>query len=389
MNIKKYLLIFGAFFIGIVILAVNFSPENVIKYDTKSINYTNDWKEESVNSINYSTDNLGINLPWIDNHRGGDETNWLNINYNPDIIDSDLAVINSTGITKIRTFCQLEELYKYSNGEFLINEQYADNLDDFLNGAYKYNISVIVVMGSGGNDALVEDTVEDFDGQFHWNLIQSKEGIEAYKNAYVGYINRFKSHKNILMWEIISEPYGSSVWTFNAKKLNVTQTQIHEYLSQSYLAIKPLAEDVPVGFSDYEAEDEIKFQLYSDPVQRKNLVDDSTDIYAMHIYRNNASQVANFSNLTGKPKWVTELGAINYYDPEPKYHTQGGYNELLDTEKNYIAVTNISKKLLDSGFTLIMPWGFASNNGMVQHNIDGSHTLSNLMQLIKKKINGD
>lgn len=336
-------------------------------------------------TVNYTSDNLGINLPWLDMHDGTVEYNWLNDKYNSAVVDSDLIVIHKMGITKIRSFASMEAIFDYKNKKFIINEAYANNLDDFLNKAEEYNISVILVMGSGGN-AASNGTIKNLDGNFHWDLIQTPEGVKVYTNAYIDYVNRFKNHKNILMWETMNEGYGSLIWNSDAKELNVTQTQVHTFLVQSYRAVKPLAGNVPVGFSDYEEEQQPMFQIYSNTTKREALVDGSTDIYSMHIYRNNAYQVANLSNLTNKPKWVVELGAYNYYDPNMIYHPIAGNDELLDTDKNFVAVTQISKKLLDSGFTLIMPWAFTSNSGMVIHNPDGSYTLLKLPQFMEYEL---
>ena len=337
------------------------------------------WSEKPVN---YTTENLGINLPWLDLHDGGVATNWLNAKYDSKLIDQDLAVIRTMGITKIRSFCPLESVYNF-NGTFVLNEDNARNLDDFLNRADDYGIDVICVMGDGN----YEGKPNDLDGKLRWELIQNSEGLQIYKNAYIDYINRFKNHKNILMWETVNEPYGSITWSYRAKELNVTYDQVHVFLLQSYQEIKPLTGSVPVGISDLEEEEQEKFQIFSNPEKRRLFIDDVTDIYSMHIYRNNASQVADFRFLTDKPKWVVELGAYNYDDPYAKEHPIPGLNELFDTEKNYNATIEISRKLSNSGFVLIMPWSFTSNNGMVQHNPDGSHTLLKLAQFMKDQLN--
>lgn len=338
------------------------------------------WSEKPVN---YTAENLGINLPWLDLHDGGAAVNWLNVKYDSKLIDQDLAVIRSMGITKIRSFCPLESVYNF-NGTFVLNENYAKNLDDFLDRADNYGIAVILVMGDGN----YEGEPNDLDGKLRWELVQNPEGVQIYKNAYIDYVNRFKNHKNILMWEIVNEPYGSIIWSYRAKELNVTQEQVHTFLLQSYQAIKPLAGDIPVGISDLEEEEQEKFQIFSNSEKRRLLVDDVTDIYSMHIYRNYAYQIADFRYLTDKPKWVVELGAYNYYDPEPIDHPIPGFNELFDTEKNYNVTIPIARKLSNSGFTLIMPWSFTSNNGMVQHNPDGSHKLLKLAQFMKDQLTG-
>lgn len=330
----------------------------------------------------YTADTLGINLPWLDMHNSKTEINWLNKNYRKNLIESDLTAISGMGITKVRSWCQMESVFNYKDGKFVLNEAYAKNLDDYLNRANKHGISIICVIGNGN----YEGEPKDLDGNFHWELIQTPEGLEIYKQAYIDYINRFKSHPNILMWEIYNEPYGSTTWSLAAKKLKVTYSQVHTYLFKSYKAIKPLAGNTPVGFSDLEEKEQAIYQLFSSETMRKEYVDDSTDVYAMHIYRATPEQVADFRKLTNKPKWVLELGAYNYYDPDANDHPIAAANELYNTDENYIAVTQISQKLLNSGFSLIMPWGFSSNDGMVKHNPNGTHTLLKLTQFMRDQL---
>ncbi len=330
----------------------------------------------------YTPENLGINLPWLDLHNGKSVINWLNTAYNATLIDNDLSEIQSMGVTKVRSFCQMESVFNFKDGRFILNQRYAKNLDDFLSRAQKHGISVVCVMGDGN----YEGQPQDLDGHLRWDLIQKPEGLQAYKDAYISYINHFKNHTNILMWDMVNEPYGSITWSFSAKALKVTPQLVHAFLLQSYKAIKPLGGTTPVGFSDVEEEQQQMYQLFSDPQKRKTLVDDCTDIYAMHIYRATASQVADFRSLTGKPKWALELGDYNYDDPDAKEHPIPAANELYNTDENYIAVTQISPKLLNSGFSLIMPWAFAANDGMVKHNPDGSHTLLKLALFMKEQL---
>lgn len=354
-------------------------PTNIITPVSKASEDPVDWDQKPVT---YTSDNLGINLPWLDTHNGKAEINWLNKSYKSNLIENDLKTIQEMGITKIRSWCQMESVFNYKDGKFVLNEIYAKNLDDFLNRADKHGISVICVMADGN----YKGESKDLDGNFHWDLIQTPEGLEIYKQAYIDYINHFKSHPNILMWDIHNEPYGSTNWSFAAKKLNVTTPQVHTYLLQSYKTIKPLAGNAMVGFSDLEEENQAIFKFFSSETMRKAYVDDSTDVYAMHIYRASPEQVADFRKLNNKPKWVIELGAYNYSDPDAVGHPIAAANELYNTDENYIAVTQISKKLLNSGFSLIMPWGFSANDGMVKHNPDGTHTLLRLAQFMKDQL---
>jgi hypothetical protein len=330
----------------------------------------------------YTPENLGINLPWLDLHNGTEADNWLNTQYNGTLINNDLKEIEQMGITKIRSFCQLESIFDFVNEKFVLNEQYAKNLDDFLYKAASHGISVICVMGAGNYGG----NPQNLDGHFRWDLVTTPEGIRTYAAAYAAYVERFKRHKNIIMWEIHNEPYGELSWSGAAAAAHVTEEEMRQYLAASYVAIKPIASDTFVGFSDLEEEEQAKYQLFSDPERRVRLVDNYTDAYSMHIYRKDASQVHDFSDLAGKPKWVVELGSYNYLDPRGVGHPLPANNELYDTQSNYDSTVSIADKLIHTGFTLIMPWAFTSNTGMVTHNPDGTHTLYALPLWMKEQL---
>jgi hypothetical protein len=332
--------------------------------------------------VTYTPDNLGINYPWLEKPSGAESVNWLGADYSASLVDKDLEAIQKMGVTKIRAFCQLESIFDYQGQSFVIKERNAANLDDFLNRAGDHGISVVCVM-QNGNYSLPN---RNLDGNLRWDLIRTPEGMAAYKSAFITYINRFRTHNNILMWDMVNEPYGSLVWSNAAKELKITPQEVHQYLLLQYQTIKPLAGSVPVGFSDLEDSQLPQFNLYSNDTLRKTLVDDCTDIYAMHIYRGTADQVPDFRNLTGKPKWGLELGSYNYDDPNAKQHDLPAANELYDAKENYLATRSISTKLLNSGFALVMPWAFNANPGMVEHNPDGSYKFVGFAAFMKYQL---
>jgi len=282
----------------------------------------------------FKSANFGLNLPWLNLHNGSEAVNWLNTSYDSTKIEADLVMIASLGITKIRTWAQLESMYNYTGGVFVENATYTANLDDFLTRCNNHGISVILVIADGKEDS----APSDLDGKFRWDLVQSGGGITVYNNAYTAYVNRFKSHTNILMWEISNEPYANLTWALYPQSLSVTKDQVHSYLQGAYTTIKATVPSALVGFSDYEEEEQTRYQTFSDATNRASYVDDCTDVYSLHIYRPDASYIADFRTLTSKPKWCTELGNLNYYDPTASAHPIAGYNELLNTELNYSAV---------------------------------------------------
>ncbi len=330
--------------------------------------------DTATRTVAYTSENLGINLPWLDTHDGSQVINWLGAAYDPARIEGDLATIESLGVREVRTFCQLESLFDYRDGHFMLAEAYAVHLDDYLSRAQAHGISVICVMGAGN----YAGDPQPFDGNFRWELVRTEHGRAAYRDALAAYVTRFRQHENIRMWQTFNEPYGELTWSPAASTSRVTAADMHTYLKMAYDTLKPLAGSTYVGFSDLEEHAQPKYRLFSDEKLRTTLVEDCTDVYAMHIYRMRPDEVADFRTITGKPKWVLELGAYNFYDPDAVQHPTRAANELYQTDENYIAVKSISSALLDEGFTLIMPWGFTGNSGMVVHNADGTHTLLKL-----------
>jgi hypothetical protein len=189
------------------------------------------------------------------------------------------------------------------------------------------------------------------------------------------------------MWEVANEPYGNLTWAAYPQQQKVSVDQTHRYLRTIYEAVKPLTK-AHVGFSDLHEEQQEKYRLFTNPEFRRRYIDDATDVYAMHIYRASAEQVADFSELCGKPKWCSELGSYNYVDETGAAHAgQPARGELWNERENFRAVTAILPKLLDGGFELVLPWAFTANEGMVVHRRDGSHELKALPRWMQTQLN--
>jgi hypothetical protein len=203
----------------------------------------------------YTADSLGINLPWLDLHNGSDfklAHNWLNASYDCTLVEADLAEIEAFGIRRIRCFCLMEWVFNFRDNAFRLNPENARHLDDFLDRAELHGMQVITVMSDGNYQSGARDD------HFRWNLIQGAEGRQIYADAYAEYVNRFGHHRNILMWEMHNEPYGNLTWMPGPRALGVTQEQIHAYLRLAYTSLKPIAGDIPVGFSDLEEKEQEK-----------------------------------------------------------------------------------------------------------------------------------
>src|SRR5438445_1215271 len=336
----------------------------------------------------YTPQNLGMNYPWLNNHAGGSVINYLTTQYNSTLVENDLALIASWGVKIIRAWGQLESVMDWTGNAYTINTTYAAHLDDYLTRCANHNLQVILVIG----DCKSSGGYSNLDGKFRWTFVNSSS---TYLSALYTYVNHFKAHANILMWELQNEPYANLTWSDNAITSGVTQAQLHEFLVSCYSVVKVIVGSTYVGFSDYEEEQQNVYQLFSNATKRTNLVDDCTDVYSMHIYRADQWQIADFRNLTGKPKWCSEVGSYNYSDPTGVSHgNQPGYNELMSDGPNGISgnsnpysTRSIAAKLINSGFSLILPWSIGDNDSVVRHLSDGSHIVGSLGAWIQAQFN--
>ena len=156
----------------------------------------------------------------------------------------------------------------------------------------------------------------------------------------------------------------------------------------SAVACAPVGRFTPANLGlNYPWLDNDKYKLYSDQQRRSDFVDDCTDIYSMHCYRSRPDELFDFTSLTGKPKWCTELGSYNYSDPTGDGHNGVAANgELYYEAKNLAVVQTLSTVLLDQGFELVMPWGLTSNAGMVIHRPDGGHDVKALPRWMAEQL---
>lgn len=343
---------------------------------TASGRYNLQWYEQR---INYSSQLFGLNYPWLNNHMGGEYINYLTTNYSTSLVEADLALIASLGITQIRAWAQLESVMDWSGSAYSLDNTYTANLDDFLTRAANHSLQVIVVIGDGKSSGAYANN----DGKFRWTFVTSSS---AYLSGLTAYVNHFMTHSNILMWELQNEPYANLTFSTNAIASGVTQSQTHTFLLSCYNTVKSIVGSAYVGFSDYEEEQQTEYQMFSSAMNRANLIDDCTDVYSLHIYRKDQSQLTfDYRTLTNKPKWCSEVGSYNYYDPTASTHPIAAYNELQGDGPNGISgidnsasVRSISAELINADFSLIMPWSISDNNGMILHNSDLSHTVKTL-----------
>jgi hypothetical protein len=325
--------------------------------------------------------NLGINYPWVDDHAGTVQYLWMQ-DYRSRLVEDDLDAIASLGVRIIRVFAPVEAVMSYGGTGFTLVEAHAANVDRLLESAARREMQVILVMGDGNGYR----KPEDHDGKFRWELIKSDSGRRIVAAACAAYVLRFRRHNNVLMWEVANEPYANLTWAPYPQQLKVTLDEAHAYLRAAYQTIKPLT-TVHVGFSDLHEEGQQKYRLYTNQEFRQRYIDDATDVYSIHIYRDSPRDVPDFAGLGDKPKWCTEVGSYNYVDETGAQHLgQPGHGELWDEQKNFQAVTAIVPRLLDGGIGLVLPWAFTENEGMVVHRPDGSHELKSLPRWMREQL---
>jgi class 3 adenylate cyclase len=333
-----------------------------------------------------SSASIGINYAWPDDHAGGQVLSWLGSWYDTTIVHDDLAVMADMGVRSVRAFCQLESVMSFDGRAFTLVPELVAHLHDFIDVAAVFDIAVLPVLADGH----VNVAPRDLDGKFRWDLTRTSSGRAIYGRAVEDYVRELSRHENVVMWETANEPYGNLTWATVPADLGVTDDDAHEYLRVVYDAAKGVVGDgALVGFSDLEEDQQDKYRLVADPERRAALVDDCTDVYSLHIYRNLTSQIADLSQVTGKPLWCVELGAYNYDDPTGEDHGgQPADDDLYDEVVNGDVLKAMVPHLLEQGFELLMPWSFANNGGMVVHHPDGSHELTSSAHWLAAQMRG-
>jgi len=336
------------------------------------------------NRPNYTPTTLGINYYNMNLHDGTNPITWLQ-SYDATKADNDLALLQTSGITKIRVFAPLESIMSYASSVFTMNSTYRDNLKDFLTKANSHGISCILVMSRGETPS----APSSLDGYTRWELVLTSNGRTAYKNAMVAYVSAVDTFSNILMYELCNEPYSCAAgFSAYAVTESVTQQNVLDWLTLCYGALKSTTAK-PVGISEYEEEEQATYQYFSDATKRTTYIDPVTDIYSMHVYRPDNTYMADFRQLTSKPKWLSEVGHLNYSDPTASSHPIAGNDELFNALYDPQAVRSITRKALNAGFSLVMPWSFADNaNVVVSHNGDGTHTPKEVLLWMQATLTG-
>jgi hypothetical protein len=189
------------------------------------------------------------------------------------------------------------------------------------------------------------------------------------------------------MWELHNEPYANLTWSAFPQLHGITESELHTFLRQTYVAAKQLTGATLVGISELEEGQQEKYRMFSNPDRRASLLDDVTDVYSVHIYRSRIDELSDLSGMNGKPKWCSELGSYNYIDQTGESHCgQPANNELRQEHANFRTVRALIPALIAMGFELIMPWSFTDNDGMILHRPDQTHEWRSLTTWMHRQL---
>lgn len=331
-----------------------------------------DWWERP---IRLHPGNLGFNYG-----RQNNSMTWLDAGYDGPQLDAELDALAGIGVRKSRLWAQVDQLYSWNGTTFTANSGRVANLHDALDKFAAHDIAVILVLGDAN---VPTGPVADLSGLVKWPLVRTSDGRAAYATAWAALVTELLSHEdNVLMWEFANEPYESYTLTYPAS-IGVTLAETFAWLQAGYAAVKPLTSK-PVGVSNGWLIDPGGTHVFSNSTFRQTYVDPVTDVYSVHYYVNPVEQMEDYRALTGKPWWLTEVGAANYVDVDASTHETAGNFELLEETPNARVVRGMITKAINGGFDLAMPWSWTDNATIVTNNGDGSFTLHELPRWVER-----
>jgi hypothetical protein len=334
----------------------------------------------------WSATNLGLNYAWLNDHRGNQRVNWLAEGYDVAAVEADLDMVADMGVRILRAFCPIESVFAFDGSRFLAEGAALANLRHFLAATSGRGISLIPVMADGNASA----PPRSHDGKFRWQFAGTDVGLAAYRDALRRYVDEVGRRVDVVCWQTFNEPYATVAGSDHVRRLGIGADAAHRYLCAAYDAVKSTGVSSPVAFSDLHEEEQPKYRLFTDPVRRKRFVDDCTDVYALHLFRSRVDELPDLSDLTDRPKWCVELGNSNYRDATGEFH--GGRPaalELHDEHENARAVQTLGAALVETGFSLVLPWSLGDNPGFVAHEPDGSHTYKRLATWMRRVLRTD
>lgn len=211
--------------------------------------------------------------------KGNDRTSPFDYNY----LDVDIALMKEAGINTIRIYSPLDN-------------------KDFFDKMIKAGIRVIVGFS---------------------NFDDTKQYADIKNDTYLKYIEKYKDHPAILLWELGNE------YNYHPEWFNNDMKNWYKILNDAAAEVKKIDANHPVATAHGEVPTKEVLNLC------KNI-----DVWGMNVYRwdNPSSAAAEFADLSKLPCYFSEAGCDRYDSksntPDSENHSKGVYNTLKNTFNN-------------------------------------------------------
>ncbi|MGL1887618.1 MAG: PKD domain-containing protein [Reichenbachiella sp.] len=212
-----------------------------------------------------------------------------------DQIDTDIALMIEAGINTVRTYSPITEM---------------EVLDKFAAN------DIRVIMG----------------------FTSSSGGFDIGSGTYLDYINQYKSHPSILMWDLGNE------YNYHPEWFGGSMDNWYTMLNDAAAAIHAIDSDHPVSTTHGE--------LPSANVMTKV---PNVDVWGMNVYRSDNSHTAilDFANSYDKPAYLAETGGDSY-NSDPDHTTYAfGENQQMQSDADALIIERTLSHLdVGSGIAL-------------------------------------
>lgn len=178
-----------------------------------------------------------------------------------------------------------------------------------------------------------------------------QDGVFDIKSgSYLTYINKFKDHKAILMWELGNEYNYHPEWFNNDIK------NWYSVLKKATDEIHKIDRNHPVTTAHGDLPDALVMSMVS-----------TIDVWGMNVYRwdRPASIFKEWEKISGKPMYLSEAGADSYMTIEKDGYVQGENQKAQADASNNILKDVFGNSGICSGVTLFSftdGWWKAGNN---------------------------
>ncbi|MBS3993939.1 MAG: hypothetical protein KGZ87_09495 [Bacteroidetes bacterium] len=201
------------------------------------------------------------------------------------------------------------------------------------------------------DDIAVLDEINEAGIKIIMGIGYNQEGnFDILSGTYLDYINKYKNHNAILLWELGNEYNYHPEW-FEGDIKNWYMA-----LNKAAKNIKEVDKNHPITTAHGELPDDLAFSMATE-----------IDVWGINIYRwdNPGTFFEQWKNVSDKPMYFSEAGADSYMTIAKDQYTQGS-NELAqaDAVKNILEATLKSTDIC-SGVTLyafVDEWWKAGDN---------------------------